>query len=92
MHFHKEGGRGRQVGSGLVPTANADSWEGVCVKALVPGGKPSSWEGHLSESTVGDLWRVLGRRKQGQQAGGASQGMGQVYVPALGHTSDLQPH
>lgn len=55
MHFHKEGGRGQQVGSGLVPTANADSWEGVCVKALVtsfytaavPGGKPSSWEGHF---------------------------------------------
>lgn len=56
MHFHKEGGRGRQVGGGLVPTANADSREGVCVKALVtsfntaaaiPRGRPSSWEGHF---------------------------------------------
>lgn len=57
MHFYGgEGGRGRQVGSGLVPTANADSCEGrICVKALVtsfntatvPGGEQSSQEGHF---------------------------------------------
>lgn len=36
MHFHEEGGRGRQVGSSLESTADADRCEGrVCVKALV---------------------------------------------------------
>lgn len=50
MHFHR-GGRGWQVGSGLVPTANADSCEGrVCVKALVTSFNTATVPGRTEQS------------------------------------------
>lgn len=67
MHLHK-GGRGRQVGSGLVPTANADSCEGslcegTCRKLQYchrPGENRAVGKG-TSKAQLRDLWSVPGR-------------------------------
>lgn len=90
------------MGSGLEPTANADSCEGrVCVKALVtsfdtalvPGRTEQSGRA-LPETQLKDLYGQCSRQEPARTAGGRpGSARGPQAVPnTAGSCEDLKPH